>query len=185
MTRNLRFKSDAEFKEFLTRTGRGTKALGSSVPASQDALRLKVTVGDVLGSSPDSKTRQNARGAAVGRVSPKGNKFSARKVTVDNLTFDSQAEAKRYGELKLLERAGKIRDLRVHWPIRCMVNGKLICTLKPDFGYWDDRIDQLRYEDVKGFKRGSHYALFRVKKKLAEALYGITIKEVDGKAKRR
>ena len=36
---------------------------------------------------------------------PKGkSKFGAKKTVVDGITFDSKAEAKRYGELKQLER---------------------------------------------------------------------------------
>ena len=42
----------------------------------------------------------------------KNNKFSNQKVTIDGETFDSKREAKRYCELKLLERAGEIRHLR-------------------------------------------------------------------------
>ena len=36
------------------------------------------------------------------------NKYHAIKTTVDGITFDSRAEARRYRELKLLERAGVI-----------------------------------------------------------------------------
>lgn len=39
-------------------------------------------------------------------------KYHATKTVVDGITFDSKKEAKRYAELKLLERAGAIRDLR-------------------------------------------------------------------------
>lgn len=41
------------------------------------------------------------------------NKYGARKYTVDGITFDSCKEAKRYSELKLLLRAGRISDLRM------------------------------------------------------------------------
>ncbi|MBN1114444.1 MAG: DUF1064 domain-containing protein, partial [Oligoflexia bacterium] len=39
------------------------------------------------------------------------NKYKNVKTTVDGITFDSKKEADRYSELKLLERAGKIKDL--------------------------------------------------------------------------
>jgi hypothetical protein len=37
-------------------------------------------------------------------------KFHAKRTQVDGIWFDSKAEAGRYGELKLLERAGEIED---------------------------------------------------------------------------
>lgn len=44
------------------------------------------------------------------------NKYGARKVTVDGITFDSCKEAERYQQLKLLQRAGKIDCLRLQVP---------------------------------------------------------------------
>lgn len=46
-----------------------------------------------------------------------GNKFGAQRVTVDGIKFDSKREARRWQELKLLERAGKITDLRRQVPV--------------------------------------------------------------------
>ena len=40
-------------------------------------------------------------------------KYMAKKCQVDGIKFDSLKEARRYQELRLLERAGKIADLRV------------------------------------------------------------------------
>ena len=40
------------------------------------------------------------------------NKYGNKKTVVDGITFDSRKEAKRYQELKLLEKAGEIKDLR-------------------------------------------------------------------------
>lgn len=37
------------------------------------------------------------------------NKYKAVKTTVDGIKFDSKAEARRYTQLKLLERAGQIQ----------------------------------------------------------------------------
>lgn len=41
----------------------------------------------------------------------KQNKYKACKVIVDDIVFDSGREAKRYNELKLLEKAGEIENL--------------------------------------------------------------------------
>ncbi len=40
------------------------------------------------------------------------NKYRAQRTTVDGITFDSKKEARRWQELKLLERAGEISELR-------------------------------------------------------------------------
>jgi hypothetical protein len=44
----------------------------------------------------------------------KGSKYGNRKTIVGSLTFDSAKEARRYGELSLLQRAGEISDLALH-----------------------------------------------------------------------
>ena len=41
------------------------------------------------------------------------NKYGNKKVEIDGYTFDSQAEARRYQELKLLEKAGEITKLQL------------------------------------------------------------------------
>lgn len=40
-------------------------------------------------------------------------KYGNRKVVVDGITFDSEREAHRYTELKILEKAGKITGLQL------------------------------------------------------------------------
>lgn len=44
------------------------------------------------------------------------NKYAAVKMTIDGITFDSRKEARRYSELKLLESAGEITDLKLQVP---------------------------------------------------------------------
>ena len=39
-------------------------------------------------------------------------KYGNRKTVVDGLNFDSQAEARRYQELKMLWRAGQVKEFR-------------------------------------------------------------------------
>jgi|GEM_PF-6084317 len=41
------------------------------------------------------------------------NKYGNRKIVIDNIAFASQAEARRYQELKLLKKVGEIREFRV------------------------------------------------------------------------
>ena len=100
------------------------------------------------------------------------NKFNAKKTEVDGIEFDSKAEAKRYTELKLLEKANVISDLRLQPKFDCVVNGKKICTYRADFDYYE--ADKYVCEDVKGFKT----PVYRLKKKLVEALYEVIIIEI-------
>lgn len=64
------------------------------------------------------------------------NKYRNRRTTTpDGLTFDSKAEAARYQELQLLQKAGAIRHLRcqVHFPLQvCLVT---VTTYIADFCY--------------------------------------------------
>lgn len=105
-------------------------------------------------------------------------KFNAKKTTVDGFTFDSKREAARYGELKLLERAGKIRDLqrqvRVELvpPFNC--NGQHFRGIYYviDFTY-TDADGNIVWEDVKGMKT----SVYLIKRKLVAYRYGKIIKE--------
>lgn len=56
------------------------------------------------------------------------NKYRAKRTTVDGITFDSKKEANRWQELKLLERAGEISELRrqVAFPLWAATNSKTI-----------------------------------------------------------
>ena len=107
---------------------------------------------------------------------PKPSKYLNRKTVVDGVTFDSAAEARRYGELKLLERAGQITGLELQPSFRLVVNNCLICTYKADFRYVTDT-PHVRglvvVEDVKGMKT----PVYRLKKKLMLAIHGVEIFE--------
>ena len=102
----------------------------------------------------------------------KPNKYRAIKTVVDGITFASKAEARRYSQLKPLERAGAIACLQLQPRFDCVVNGKKICTYIADFKY--ATADGFTIEDVKGMKT----PVYRLKKKLVEALHGITITEI-------
>lgn len=100
-------------------------------------------------------------------------KYRAIPVIIDNIRFASQAEGRRYAQLKLLERAGEISRLELQPAFRCEINGKLVCTYRADFAYFDK--SSRKVEDVKGMKT----PVYRLKKKLVEALYpGTVITEV-------
>lgn len=103
-------------------------------------------------------------------------KYGNVKVEVDGYVFDSKAEAHRYSELKILESAGLIKDLELQPVFLCEVNQRLVCKYIADFRYKTDNALGWKTvtEDVKGMKTRE----YRIKKKLVEALFNITITEV-------
>lgn len=102
----------------------------------------------------------------------KKNKYGAKKCTVDNIEFDSMKEARRYAELKLLERAGQIKNLQLQPKFLLQEsfkqNGKSYREISyiADFSYVEN--GNLVVEDTKGFKT----KVFRLKEKLFRYKYG-------------
>ncbi len=109
----------------------------------------------------------------AGKPAPKENKYHAIKKVVDGITFDSSGEARRYQVLKAMEYAGKISELETQVACPVAVNGKNICIYYADFVYWENGA-----EVVEDFKSGpTRTPVYRLKKKLVEAIYGIKIRE--------
>ena len=105
------------------------------------------------------------------------NKYNARRVTIDGITFASKKEAARYQELKLLEAAGKITDLRAHPRYELKVNDILIGYYTPDSYYWELYCGNV-VEEVKGGNATKTEA-YRLRVKLFKALYpGIDHREI-------
>ena len=61
---------------------------------------------------------------------------------------------------------GLISDIEIHPPFPCVVNGKKVCLYKADFRYKNSE-GVMIVEDTKGIET----PMFRLKKKLVEALY--------------
>ena len=124
------------------------------------------------------------------------NKYHNKKVQVDGIIFDSAKEANRYRELDMLEKAGEISDLQrqVKYVLIPEIRepdsigarggkkkGKIIereCAYFADFVYWDERTQKKIVEDVKGFRGGGAYEVFKIKRKLMMHLFGIKVVEV-------
>ncbi len=64
-------------------------------------------------------------------------KYGNHRLWIDGKRFDSQAEATRFRELQLLERAGEIEVLLHHPRFALVVNGVKIGTYEADAGYID------------------------------------------------
>lgn len=112
-----------------------------------------------------------------------GSKYRAKKVTIDGITFDSKKEARRYQVLKMLERTGQIKDLKLQVPYE----------LQPSFKYDGKTVRAIKYvadfeyimrgkngnavkvvEDTKGYKT----EVYLLKKKMFLFKYGFEITEV-------
>ena len=102
---------------------------------------------------------------------PKANKYSAIKTEVDGIIFDSKKEAARYTELRLLERAGGISDLRLQVKYEFIINGHKIGSYRSDFEYNEE--GKHIVEDCKGIRHRDY--IWR--RKLMLALFGIQIRE--------
>lgn len=101
-------------------------------------------------------------------------KYGNRKLKApDGQVFDSVKEFHRWGCLRLLERAGRITDLKrqVSFELIPKQQGERACTYVADFTYYEN--GQYVVEDCKGFKTD----VYRIKKKLMLWVHGIHIKE--------
>lgn len=132
----------------------------------------------------------------------KGNKYKARKTIVDGLTFDSSKEAERYLDLKEQAEKGQIRALKLQVPYELIPNqyieteevykkgpkkGQHKSKLQErsvsyvaDFVYEkknEDGTYEEIVEDVKGYKKGAAYSIFKIKKKMMLDRYGIIVSE--------
>jgi hypothetical protein len=76
----------------------------------------------------------------------------------------------------LLVKAGQISDLAVHTRLAFEIAGDTMFVYMPDFEYTDHTgpVPVRLYEDVKGVRT----AVYKLKKRLIEAQYGITIVEI-------
>lgn len=104
-------------------------------------------------------------------------KYRAIKTTVDGITFASKKEARRYGELKLMEFGRLISHLVLQPKFNIRIDGVDICRYVGDFQYWANN-DTVIVEDVKGMRKGAAYEMFKLKKRLVKAIYGIEVVEV-------
>jgi len=102
------------------------------------------------------------------RVAPKEER------TVRGIVFHSKREAKRYEELCLMERGGLIADLELQPEFPIVVNGTKVCVYRADFRYIDTSDGSEVVEDAKGYRT----EIYKLKRKLVEATWGIDIQEV-------
>lgn len=131
------------------------------------------------------------------KKTPKKSKYGAEKQTITNsdgsvIIFDSKKEARRFFELRYLEQAHRISNLRrqvkfVLIPAQRepdtvgkrggVIKGRLIereVAYIADFVYFDEEMQQTIVEDTKGVKTPEYI----IKRKMLLYFYGIRIQEV-------
>ena len=125
------------------------------------------------------------------------NKYGNKKVIVDGEVFDSKREARRYQELKLLERCGAIYNLKRQVVYELIpvqrekstkvykkgrkkgqpIEGKVIekaVTYTADFVYVDNTTGKEVVEDAKGMRTRDYI----LRRKMMLYFHGIKIKEI-------
>lgn len=113
-------------------------------------------------------------------------KYGASKTVVDGITFASKKEARRYGELRMLERSGEIRGLEIQPAFLIEINGEPVRApadkrgrrgaayrYYADFAYVD-KDGRYRVEDTKG----ADLPLSRLKRALVHAIHGVTVEVI-------
>lgn len=134
-------------------------------------LQQLKTLGTIRGFELDTKTGEDYSHQTGKNIQPKKkSKYNNQKTEVDGILFDSKKEAARFGELKLLLKAGIIGLLERQVTYELGNIARYIA----DFRYIDVKTGETIVEDVKGVKT----PVYKLKKKMMKSMYGITIKEV-------
>lgn len=134
---------------------------------------------------PGLASGQRNEGRRVMGGTSKPHKYRAKKTKVDGIPFASKKEARRYMELKLLERGGGIQGLELQPSFTFTIKGETLCYSQPekdarsnrpiiykaDFRYREN--GKTIVEDVKGFRTPA----YKLKKALMKYCNGIEVRE--------
>jgi len=101
-------------------------------------------------------------------------KYHAVRTEVDGINFASKKEAKRYQELKLLERVHEIKSLKLQVPFPIIPKSKYGREIRyvADFVYIT-KDGEMVIEDTKGYETD----VFKLKARMVAEQYGIEIKK--------
>ena len=104
------------------------------------------------------------------------NKFNAKKTEYNGNVYDSKKEADFARDLDLLIRAREVLGYKTQVDYPVFINNKKVFSYKLDFEI-TDKDGRVRLVDIKGYKKGSAYQIFKLKRKCVEAYYGVKIDE--------
>lgn len=108
------------------------------------------------------------------------NKYQNIKATYNGVEYDSTKEADFAASLDAQkDDRGKNKVLKWQRQVKYSIDidGQHICNYFLDFKVWRAS-GEINHYDIKGYKKGQAYSLFRLKKKLVEAIHKIKIEEV-------
>lgn len=99
------------------------------------------------------------------------NKYNNTWTEYNGVKYQSKKEANYAAELDLLKKAGEVKEWKRQKRFEITKRGKHICYYYIDFEVLTKK--GIEYIDIKGFKTN----IYKLKKKLVEAQYGIKIIE--------
>lgn len=102
---------------------------------------------------------------------PKQSKYRNKPVVVDGVRFASKAEAARDAELLLLQRAGKVFNIKRQPRYALIVNGVKVCTYVGDWRYFVKAPGYPSGLEVVEDRKGAITPAFKIKWALAKALH--------------
>lgn len=121
------------------------------------------------------------RSKEASNLSPYATKYHNKKVIYNGIKFDSKKEMQRYKDLELLESTNYICNLELQKKFLLQegytnAKGKKIRPIYyiADFYYFDLLKDKWVVEDTKGVRT----EVYKLKKKLFEYIYNLTIDEL-------
>lgn len=124
--------------------------------------------------APTKKQPDKMKLLCVNSRNWKGSKYHAKPTTTsDGVSHASTKEARRWEELKSLERSGIVSDLRRQVTFDIVIGNHKICRYIADFCYFEKGRKNEIVEDVKGFRTRE----YQLKKKLMRAIYNVEIRE--------
>lgn len=107
----------------------------------------------------------------------RGNKYGAKKSLYKNELYDSKKEMEYAMLLDSRLRSGEIKGWGRQHAFDLVVNDVKICRYIVDF-YVTNLDGTTTYIDVKGYRKGPAYNMFRLKQKLMKACYNIDVEVV-------
>jgi len=104
-------------------------------------------------------------------AAPVISKYRNVPTVVDGIRFASKKEARQDAKLLLRQQHGQIRELRRQVPYPFVINGIEVAEYIADWTYWEG--DAHIVHDAKGRRTD----VYKLKKRLLLALYGVEIRE--------
>lgn len=107
------------------------------------------------------------------RASPaaRQNKFGAKSITIDGHYFPSLLEGRRYGQLKMMQRTGLIRELKLQPRFDLSAAGEKVAEYRADFAYEELVAKPLSWRYVVEDTKGMATPVYKLKRALFLRLY--------------